>query len=129
MPTGVAEIDRQRRVLVDSLTEARVKLTDDANDPLFERITRDLLGFAIYHFDTEEQLMRRCGYLAASPEAGALHLTLHRQFSERVVALRTAARLGETDPKAALLALLEDWLFNHIMTEDNRLGDFIGCND
>lgn len=124
MLTGVAAIDRQHRILVDSLTEARVKLTDDASDPLFEQITRDLLGYAIYHFDTEEQLMKRHGYIDTSTEL-ALHLTQHRHFSEQVVALRANARMGEPGSKAALLTFLEDWLVNHIMTIDKRLGRFI----
>jgi hemerythrin-like metal-binding protein len=125
MLTGVAAIDRQHRILVDSLTEARVKLTDDASDPLFEQITRDLLGYAIYHFDTEEQLMRRHGYDANSPESAALHLTQHRHFSEQVVAHRANARMGEPGSKAALLSFLEDWLVNHIMTIDKRLAKYI----
>lgn len=124
MLTGVAAIDRQHRILVDSLTEARVKLTDDASDPLFEQITRDLLGYAIYHFDTEEQLMKRHGYIDTSTKS-ALHLTQHRHFSEQVVALRANARMGEPGSKAALLTFLEDWLVNHIMTIDKRLGQFI----
>ncbi len=126
MLTGVAAIDRQHRILVDSLIDASCKLPDDAADPLFEQITRDLLGYAIYHFDTEEQLMRRHGYDATEPDAAATHLAQHRGFSERVVALRAAARLGEPGTKAALLSFLEDWLVNHIMTVDKRLGRFIG---
>ncbi|MGO9772448.1 MAG: bacteriohemerythrin [Roseiarcus sp.] len=123
--TGVAEIDRQHRILVDSLVEARQELSDDVSDPLFEQITRDLLGYAIYHFDTEEQLMRRHGYHAAAPDAAARHVAQHRGFSERVVALRAAARLGEPGTKTALLTFLEDWLVNHIMTADKLLGEFV----
>ena len=52
-------------------------------------------------------------------------MTEHRRFSERVVALRKAARMGEPGAKAALLSFLEDWLVNHIMTVDKRLGQFI----
>ena len=125
MLTGVPEIDRQHRILVDALVEARAKLTGDAADPLFERITRDLLAYAIYHFDTEEQLMRQHGYDASAPDLAAIHRTQHRRFSEQVVALRNAARLGEPGSKAALLSFLEDWLVNHIMTIDQRLGRFI----
>ena len=124
MLTGVAEIDRQHRVLVDSLAEARAKLTDDSFDPRFERITRDLLGYAICQFDAEERLMRERGYAAASPDA-ALHLAQHRGFSQKVAALRDAARRGDPGSKAALLSFLEDWLVNHIMTVDKRLGQFI----
>jgi len=122
MLTGVAEMDAQHRILVDTLVEANAKLTDSASDPLFEQITRDLLAYAIYHFDTEEQLMRQRGY---APDKTAAHVSEHRRFSERVVALRNEARKGEPGSRNALLAFLRDWLVNHIMTSDQRLGEFI----
>lgn len=68
--------------------------------------------------------MKRHGYIDTSTEL-ALHLTQHRHFSEQVVALRANARMGEPGSKAALLTFLEDWLVNHIMTIDKRLGQFI----
>jgi hemerythrin-like metal-binding protein len=123
--TGVAEIDRQHRILVDTLIEARTKLTGVPADTLFEQITRDLLAYAIYHFNTEEQLMQQYGYAAAAPAEAEFHLAEHRRFSQEVVALRTEARLGKTGAKAALLSFLEGWLVNHIMTVDKRLGQFI----
>jgi hemerythrin-like metal-binding protein len=122
MLTGVAEIDAQHRILVDTLVEASTKLTDKASDPLFEQITRDLLAYAIYHFDTEEQLMRQHGY---EPEEAALHVGEHRGFSEQVVALRDRAHTGEPGARDALLAFLRNWLINHIMTSDQQLGRFI----
>jgi len=122
MLTGVAEMDTQHRILVDTLIEANAKLTGSASDPLFEQITRDLLAYAIYHFDTEEQLMRQHGY---EPEKTALHIGEHRGFSERVVALRSEARSGEPGARDALLAFLRNWLINHILTSDQQLGKFI----
>lgn len=122
MLTGVAEIDAQHRILVDTLIEAGAKLGDDGSDPLFEQITRDLLAYAIYHFDTEEQLMRQSGY---AREAAATHIAEHRGFSEQIVALRNDARRGGPDARNALLAFLRDWLINHILTSDQRLGQFI----
>lgn len=127
MLTGVAEIDRQHRVLVDTLIDARPRLTGDAAEPLFERITRDLLAYAIYHFATEEQLMREYGYADAAPEEAGQHLAAHRRFSEQVVSLREAARRGEKGSRDALLAFLQSWLLDHIMTIDKRLGQFIGA--
>jgi hemerythrin len=69
--------------------------------------------------------LRRRGYDATAPEAPAIHLAPHRRFSEQVVALRAAVRLGEPGSKAALLSFLEDWLVNHVMTVDRRLAQFI----
>jgi hemerythrin-like metal-binding protein len=125
MCTGVAEIDQQHHILVDTLNEATTKLTGDIADPVFEQITRDLLAYAIYHFDTEEQLMRQHGYAAAIPEDAAAHLHQHRHFSEQVVALRTNAHAGKPGSRDALLAFLQDWLIHHILTSDKRLGQFI----
>ena len=124
MLTGVAEMDRQHRILVDTLIEAKTKLTGDALEPLFEQITRDLLAYAIYHFNTEEQLMQQHGYAVAAPEEAARHLAAHRYFSERVVELRSAARLGKLGSKAALLSFLEGWLVEHVLTVDKHLGTY-----
>jgi|SRR5450830_1454145 len=125
--TGVSEIDQQHRILVDTLIEARTLLIGEATGPVFDRVTRDLLAYAIYHFDNEEQLMRSHGYATVAPEAAERHLAQHRLFSERVVALRTAEHLGETGGGVALLAFLEGWLVNHILTTDKALGLFIGA--
>ena len=127
MLTGVAEIDQQHRILVDTLSEVRTKLTDEAPASLFEQITRDVLAYAIYHFDTEERLMQQYGYAAAAPEEAAGHLDAHRRFSEQVVALRTEARLGKTGSRTALRQLLEGWLVGHILNTDQGLGQFIGA--
>jgi hemerythrin-like metal-binding protein len=125
MLTGVAEIDRQHRILVDTLSEAQVKLTSEMDDPLFEKITRDLLAYAIYHFNTEEQLMQKYSYSSDAPEEARSHLAAHRGFSEQVVALRDEAHSGEPNSREELLVFLKDWLTNHIMTTDKRLGQFI----
>ena len=125
MLTGVTEIDRQHRILVDTLSEAQVKLTSEMDDPLFEQITRDLLAYAIYHFNTEEQLMQKYSYDTGAPEEARSHLAAHRGFSEQVVALRGEAHSGEPNSRKELLVFLKDWLTNHIMTTDKRLGQFI----
>ena len=69
--------------------------------------------------------MLQHGYGTTAPEAAALHVAQHRRFSEEVVALRAAARLGERGSKAALLSFLEAWLVNHILTTDKSLGLFL----
>lgn len=125
MLTGVAEIDRQHRILVDTLIEARAKLTGDAHGPVLEQVTRDLLAYAIYHFTTEEQLMQQYGYAAAAAEETEHHLAEHRRFSDKIAALRDEARLGKPGARAALLAFLEGWLVGHILTVDKSLGQFI----
>ena len=125
MSCGVDEIDRQHQILVDLLAEAAAKLTGRANDPLFDRITQDLLAYAIYHFETEEKLMQKYGYAQAAPDEAKGHIAAHRHFTEQVVAMRDEARTGFPEADAALLHFLREWLVDHIMNTDKRLGGFI----
>ena len=60
--TGGDEMDDQHRILVKTLNEAGVKLSGNRDTALLEQITRDLLSYAIYHFETEEELMAQYHY-------------------------------------------------------------------
>lgn len=128
MLTGVDQIDAQHKILVDTLIQVQTKLSGNPGDPLFDEITRDLLAYAIYHFDTEEKLMQQHAYADAAPDDMAAHLTQHRRFSEQVVALRAEARKSKPGSRDTLLAFLRNWLVNHIMSSDQRLGRFICSN-
>ena len=52
--TGVAEIDEQHRILVNSINEANTRLANNISAEILDQITRDLLSYALYHFETEE---------------------------------------------------------------------------
>lgn len=123
--TGVAEIDEQHQILVHTLNEAGVKLANGSNAHLLEQITQDLLSYALYHFDTEEELMQEYGYLEASDDAMGEHLQQHRAFSEKVVAVREGLKADMPISSDELLGFLNDWLVNHILNTDMRLGAFI----
>jgi hemerythrin len=123
--TGVDEIDQQHRILVNTLNEVDAKLGDSPNFRLFEQITRDLLAYAIYHFETEEQLITRYGYDSAAGEEADAHVRQHRAFSEQVIELRAQAHSGKVVTQEALLRFLRDWLIDHICNTDRRLAAFI----
>lgn len=125
MLTGVDEIDRQHRVLVNTLNEVIEHLPYAAGDELAERITRDLLGYALYHFETEEGLMTRSGYLRERAFDARAHLAQHRAFSERVEVLRTGINGGRDLDLDGLTRFLHDWLIGHIMNSDVRFGRFL----
>lgn len=123
--TGVPEIDNQHRVLVDSINEANIRLMSDHDIKLVEQITKDLLSYAIYHFETEEDLMQQTGYEHESADDAQLHQKQHREFSAQVIAVRDGLRDGKAISRKDLLAFLNGWLVNHIMNTDQRLGAFI----
>lgn len=123
--TGVAEIDEQHHILVNTLNEANEKLSETSSLEQVEQITRDLLSYALYHFEMEEGLMAEYGYDRERPEDYERHIHEHRKFSNTVVSVRDGLKLGKRVASADLLAFLKDWLVNHILNTDKRLGAFI----
>ena len=123
--TGVEEIDRQHRVLVNTLNEVIEGLPRDSCEDLSERITRDLLGYTLYHFEMEEGLMEQYGYVEGNGFDARSHQAQHKAFADRVAELRRRVNGGGALDLQALVQFLHDWLINHIMNTDVRLGRFI----
>ncbi|MBS1144686.1 MAG: bacteriohemerythrin [Proteobacteria bacterium] len=123
--TGVPEIDEQHRILVNTLNEANVRLAENSSPEFLEQITRDLLSYALYHFETEEALMQEYAYNDQSAEEADRHLREHRGFSAKVVAVREGLKGGILITREDLLSFLNNWLVNHILNTDKKLGAFI----
>ncbi len=123
--TGVGEIDEQHKILVHTLNQAHKKLAGEYDIELLSQITQDLLSYALYHFEEEEGLMQQYDYFDASDDAAEKHMAQHRHFSEHVIKVREGFK-SETPIKAEdLLNFLQDWLINHILNTDMKLGAFI----
>ena len=123
--TGVPEIDEQHRILVHTFNEASEKLCGEVSQEVLQAITQDLLGYALYHFETEELLMRDAGYEAEDDADARRHLAEHRDFSTQVLAVRDRLKAGIPIPPHELLVFLNNWLVKHIMHTDMRLAAFI----
>lgn len=123
--TGIERIDEQHKVLVNTLNEANARLSGVITRDLLEQITRDLLSYAIYHFETEESLMQKYDYAGLSAADEAKHREEHRSFSQQVVSLREGLRDDHLVTREALLSFLNQWLVNHILNTDKRLGTFL----
>ena len=123
--TGVTEIDEQHMILVHTLNEANTKLNKDSSIKNLEQITQDLLSYALYHFETEEELMQEYGYQEEDEQHAQEHLDQHRSFSEKVVTVRDGLKSETPISAEELLDFLVNWLFNHILKTDMKLAAFI----
>jgi len=123
--TGVAEIDEQHMILVHTLNEASVKLNRDSSLEMLQQITQDLLSYALYHFETEEELMHEYNYLENVEEDAKKHLKQHRSFSEKVVSVREGLKSETPIESQDLLDFLNNWLVDHILNTDQKFGAFI----
>lgn len=125
LQTGVPAIDEQHQILVEMINEANVKLREAVEKVDVERMVRDLMNYALYHFDTEEELMVANDYLGARPEEAAKHSAEHRSFSETVANLHRDLTKGAPVSREGLMTFLNNWLVNHILKSDMRLADFL----
>jgi hemerythrin-like metal-binding protein len=123
--TGVDEIDEQHRILVNTLNEAQEKLSEDASLDTLESITKDLLSYALYHFETEEEMMQEHDYKGKEQKDFESHMKQHRDFSSKVVAIRESIKAGNPIDKDELITFLKNWLINHINKTDKKLGSFL----
>lgn len=122
LETGVDQIDEQHQILVNMLNDANTRLTSGSGRDILEEIVHDLMSYALYHFDTEEELMIDCGYDEAQKQQ---HFEEHRQFSAKVSQVQQAIKQGNLISREDLLCFLNNWLVNHILKTDKQLGSFL----
>ena len=123
--TGVDEIDRQHRSLIDIINEANAKLADNPSKQLVADTIFDLLAYAAYHFETEERLMSKHGYASECPVEAETHRSEHRAFAAKVKEVRAELQRGVWITREDLLTFLNQWVVNHVLTIDKHLGQFI----
>jgi len=123
--TGIGKIDEQHQILVNLFNEANIKLTANNNAKFLEEITRNLLSYALYHFETEEGLMQKYDYIENSIEDADAHIRQHRSFSAKVVAVRNDIKAGVLVSREDLLSFLNSWLIDHILNTDKQFAAFL----
>jgi len=113
--TGVSVIDEQHKILVNMINEANQRLDQKTRHDVLLEIVRDLISYALYHFDEEEELMLARNY---SVEQRERHIEEHRAFSQRVVTIQQELQQGKFIQRDELIGYLNNWLTNHIMGTD-----------
>lgn len=123
--TGIAEIDLQHRTLVKMYNRVNSELRDDSGRAVWENITHELLGYALFHFWTEEDLAVQYGYDQEKYADATAHFDEHRSFAETINDIRKRLRAGERMSKSELMGFLRGWLSSHILDSDQWLVAFI----
>ena len=123
--TGITSIDEQHRVLVDMCNEAHELLQSQSTTESIKRMVRDLMSYALYHFETEEELAIRHGYQAGEPEQNTIHRLQHRAFASAVADMQTEMSRGNGISVETLFDFLRTWLTQHIQGTDMQLADFL----
>jgi hemerythrin len=118
--TGTHDIDEQHRRLVALVDEFYSALGQSDANLALGRLLYGLLEYTRYHFSTEERYMMACKY----PDAEH-HVGQHAMFVAKVQDISNQFNKGEVVLSLAITAYLRDWLSQHILGADKRLGRFL----
>ncbi len=117
--TGLPQIDAQHQRLVELLNVLAGHLVYQSDIPTLNRVFNDLAEYAVYHFQTEENLWH-----AYFPEDAweTRHKEDHSQFMTKVNRLMGEENICPLDQVIKkILAFLIQWLAFHILDADMRL--------
>jgi len=83
-------------------------------------ILRKLVKYAEAHFQREEAIMDACGYMLLGE-----HQILHTKLYETIYALNERLDSDPTPLDRATITFLKNWLIDHVVTEDSKVGEFL----
>jgi hemerythrin-like metal-binding protein len=123
--TGVDIVDEQHHRLVDLINQLGAISARQASADELGAILTELANYTIYHFATEEKMMKEFGVELTHQTA---HIRAHEHFTAQV---KVAAKLllGSSNISdqlvSPLLKYLTNWLVQHILGSDKRMAQEI----
>ena len=123
--TGIDLIDQQHKILIGMLNQANLCFRSEENHEVQMQLIEDLLGYTVYHFNTEEELMDENAYGDSHPDEENTHISEHRSFTSKIYEYQSALRHHEVVECHALFNFLNSWLINHVLKTDKNLGKYL----
>jgi len=117
--TGLHDVDDQHRRLVDIINIFGSHLAEnDIAEEHVESLLKELIDYAQFHFDDEEELMAESGLDSRHCE---FHVAEHNTFLDDVLLFRNHRRGGDLEEARAILEYLIHWLAYHILVMDKNM--------
>ena len=108
---GVPSVDAEHRQFFEIMNRCARAAAEGGTPTALALVLKELATYADHHFKNEEAALDRVGY----PEL-PLQRAEHRRFIEDLARLEA----GETANLLGALALMRDWLMQHILGNDRR---------
>lgn len=122
MSIGMKDIDDQHRHFVDIINRTKKASDTGATKDAQKEVLTDLIEYARYHFETEEQYFEKFSY----PHT-AEHKAEHAKLLAKVLAFSDRFEEGE-EIAQEILAFLKDWLTDHLMKHDMKYAKYFKSN-
>lgn len=116
---GIDAIDKQHRQLVEMISRLEVAFSTNAENKEMGNTLKFLVDYVNQHFSEEEAFMLNAGFPGYEQ-----HKALHKDLIKEVTTVLLRIKKGESINSKELIAFLTDWLMNHILDEDKKIGEF-----
>ncbi|MGA2155331.1 MAG: bacteriohemerythrin [Terriglobales bacterium] len=116
----VESMDAQHKRLFEIIRELHTAMRSGHGKEVAGEVLGRLIDYTVYHFAAEEKLMEKNGYRLLEA-----HRVEHRALAEKVVAFKKNSDAGSTGITLDLMTFLQHWLTNHILTVDQKYGEFL----
>jgi hemerythrin-like metal-binding protein len=117
---GVKIMDDQHKVLIDLINKLHEAMLAGKGKQEAEVVIKGLVDYTVFHFGEEEKL------LTANNYPGLLNQqTKHKGFVSKVQEFQEDVKSGKLAIGMKVSQFLKDWLFEHIMGEDQKYAAFL----
>ncbi len=120
---GIASIDAQHREMIKLLNQLQSALKKGGDKKIFANTIRALVDYTRYHFSDEERYMQSIRYPSFET-----HRKMHEKLIGDVKKILINLKHGIVMQEISLLRFLNDWVCNHIIEEDLKIGRFVQHN-
>ncbi len=116
----VQEIDDDHRKLIDLFNMLSHSVEEGDEPKYIEAVLEELISCTAWHFRHEERLMVKYGYKDYDE-----HLSEHQKLIESARELQQKLKQEGHQISNQNIEFLENWLTEHILVDDMRLGSFL----
>jgi len=120
LSVGVEEIDAHHKGLIQIVNQLHDAIRSGKGDAELGAILDKLIDYTGYHFSYEESLMGddTTGFHSE-------HVAEHKALLEQVLDLQGKFKRGQTGLSLRVINFLKEWLTNHILDDDKKLGEYL----
>jgi hemerythrin len=119
MDVGISEFNNHHKKLIELINRLFNAMSENKTKEVLEQIFLELIDYTKYHFSAEEKLMIQLNY----PEY-ELHKQEHEILTKQVMEKFEDYKHGRVLVGLHLFTFLKNWLYDHIMKEDKKYGEF-----
>lgn len=123
LSVGVKLIDHQHQALITIANRIVDAAAQGAGPAIINGLVKKLREYTVFHFNSEEELMERIRY----PKRGDQERE-HTRLKQEVKDYQRQLYQREDVTPDEVKEFVIDWFFEHILTYDRELAEFIKAN-